>query len=132
MFKVEKEVPSLELCKRLKKLGFSQRGGGWYWIKNKGKWKLAFFVGKANPYIFSFYDPGQLTIVYRQKDYRRKDDFIKAPTCREILEWIEIAYQKYITDVPPAYTFSEIEPNILAKELIWLAEHKYVGFKKEV
>ena len=27
----EKEVPSLELCKRLKELGFSQKGEGWYW-----------------------------------------------------------------------------------------------------
>ena len=33
MFDLTKEVPSLELCKRLKEVGYPQDGGGWYWIK---------------------------------------------------------------------------------------------------
>ena len=33
MFDIKSEVPSMELCKRLKELGFPQNGGGWYWIK---------------------------------------------------------------------------------------------------
>jgi len=32
MFKPEKEVPNLELCKRLEELGYPQEGGGWYWV----------------------------------------------------------------------------------------------------
>jgi len=31
MFNPENEVPSLELCKKLKGLGYPQGGGGWYW-----------------------------------------------------------------------------------------------------
>jgi len=26
------EVPSLELCKRLREQGYPQNGGGWYWL----------------------------------------------------------------------------------------------------
>ena len=115
VFNPEFEVPSKELCKKLKELGFPQEssdGGGWYWVLEeltyKEVWKLKLLHN----------------IPYAVDNLK-----IKAPTCREILEWIETAYQKYVADVPPTYTSSEIEPNALAKELIWLAENGYVKFK---
>ena len=33
MVNPEKEVPCQELCEILKKLGYPQEGGGWYWAK---------------------------------------------------------------------------------------------------
>jgi|GEM_PF-4671310 len=44
MFDPTKEVPSLELCEKLKEAGFPQDGTGWYWIKkpigHEHEWKL--------------------------------------------------------------------------------------------
>lgn len=34
MFNPVKEVPNIELCKKLKKVGYPQGGGGWYWIES--------------------------------------------------------------------------------------------------
>jgi len=31
-FSPEKDVPNVKLCRRLKRLGYPQDGGGWYWI----------------------------------------------------------------------------------------------------
>jgi len=90
MFDPTKEVPSLELCKELKELGFPQDIGGWYWCKIKElppspirRWKLVY----AN------------SITQLDKKLRRRFDkvyeIIKAPTLREVLEWlpIEIEYK---------------------------------------
>jgi len=42
MFDPKAEVPSLELCQRLKELGYPQTTGGWYWIKDEGEWIIVF------------------------------------------------------------------------------------------
>ncbi len=115
MFEVEKEVSNLELSKKLKELGFPQEGGGWYWrVDEYRKW-LSF---------------------YTDSEYKHKipdEIFIKAPTCLEILEWIDVAYQKHITSdyltEKLTYTPEEINPNRLAEDLIWLIENGYVEFR---
>lgn len=71
MINVEKEVPSLELCKKLKELGFPQEGGGWYWVKdtNSSSPRLTFMnelLQEMSPFV----------------------EEIKAPTCRELGEWL--------------------------------------------
>jgi len=156
MFKPEKEVPSLELCKHLKELGYPQEGGGWYWKKWKDKenWNVG-FVEEEDKQLF-------LTEV----------DFVKAPTCRELGEWLPL-YLDFVDEnspyngrhglitwkgvdgwwvgyIPYNCTFEnfkavqvtgkdwrikcwdEREVNARAKMLIWLAENGYLDFKKKI
>jgi len=48
MSNIEKLVPSLELCRKLKEAGFPQGGGGFYWRKHKGdKWELEYHFNNA-------------------------------------------------------------------------------------
>jgi len=117
MFDITKEVPSLKLCKKLKKLGFPQEGEGWYYTKMMGDidYRLQLFLGGS---------PLQAQNVL---------DFIKAPTCRELAEWINIAYQNLPVEIKTKCRFpyapDEINPNILAEDLIWLIEKRYFKFK---
>ena len=128
----EKEVPSLELCKKLKELEFPQESdSGWYWVLYKQptykKWVVGCKNNKFNSKEWLIYNDKLFYITNSVVDY------IKAPTCREILEWIDIVYQKHITGCylteKLTYAPDEIEPNRLAKDLIWLAENGYVKFK---
>lgn len=74
MFNPKDEVPSLELCKKLKELEFPQESGGWYWIVVQGckhkdvKWELKFYE--------KYEDIPYWTLCY------------KAPTVRELGEWL--------------------------------------------
>ena len=68
MFDPEKEVPSLELCKRLKKLGYPQDGGGWYWYETEKKIYMLWDTKEYNWEIHNKYAP------------------IKAPTIPEMME----------------------------------------------
>ena len=134
MFDPEKEVPSLELCKKLKELGFPQEGGGVCWVVVEGckhkktKWGLKFYE--------KYEDIPYWAVCY------------KAPTCRELGEWLPhkidkngkgyylnigltvISYDAYDDD-SIAYVADKDEPSLRAKALIWLAEKGYVDFKKE-
>ena len=129
MFNPEKEVPSLELCKELKELGYPQEGGGWYWDETVDySWKLCFY-GNTPVHIES-------------------QSVIKAPTCRELGEWLPasisvkgniyelnielnaISYDTY-DDRSIGYYGDDNEANLRAKEIIWLAKNGYVKFKKE-
>jgi len=115
-FKPELEVPSLELCKKLKELGYPQEGGGWYWDETVNyRWEL-YLYGDTPVHI-------------------KSQSVIKAPTCREILEWIDVAYQKYITSCylteKLTYAPEKIEPNRLAEDLIWLVKNGYIKFKNK-
>jgi len=75
----EKEVPSLELCKRLKELGYPQEGGGWYWVKTAFGWILAIILDGIWLSTRNYIKVNDETI----------KDFIKAPTCRELGEWLK-------------------------------------------
>ena len=145
----EKEVPSLELCKRLKELGFPQDGGeGWYWREGKIKPVLGLLIDKS--------DLGWTLLecvdgIWAKSPYLYGEELkklIKAPTCRELLEikekgiLIEIVYDSVIQrfyvrcivekvnfESPPYHSeFGEKLSDLLAKIRIWLAENGYVKF----
>ena len=137
MFNPKLEVPSLELCKQLKYLGFPQDGGGWYWYSDieNATWRL----------------------VYEQEVFDYDEDikeYIKAPTVRELGEWLPvsikdihelyiefdkvteedwiISYRYYCHNIS-LIVFKDItEANARAKMLIWLVENNYITFNKEV
>jgi len=144
MFNLEKEVPNLELCKQLKELGFPQ-GGGFYWvIENINEKELPRIVYESD------IDNGEFI------------EIIKAPTVRELCEWLPsnistdisncllriektIESNEYWTIIYGEYDFEDEKwtnteecsfvgnlPMIVAKMLIWLAENGYVNFKKGV
>ena len=154
MFDPIKEVPSLELCKRLKELGYPQKDGGYYWIRKispEVEYELVFINTKDFPAYCPLFDPPldpdefrgecyvdgecKLGVSFEDRIKCEINPLIKAPTCRELGEWIDIAYQKHITSAYLTelltYAPSEIEPNRLAEDLIWLVENGYVKFKKE-
>jgi len=118
IFDPKKEVPQLDLCKRLKELGFSQEGGGYYWdLKDcELSWVWAAEV---------------------------RDDLIKAPTCRELGEWlpenwniVSIQYKNGRWGISSHEVEewrmweADTEADARARMLVWLAEKEYVKFKR--
>ncbi len=69
MFNPVKEVPSIELCKKLKEIGYPQGGGGWYWAKNN-----------------LIYIPIFSKSVQRRLEIQSESEVIKAPTVVELGE----------------------------------------------
>ena len=141
----EKEVPNLELCRRLKELGFPQDGEGWYWRKFDG-----FKDSKYELVLIEKWEKDKVILAY---------DIIKAPTCRELNEWLLKAkgsYNIYKWDdyeleyckdewqtiqgiggtfeklIPSTKQSIEADtlPNTYAKMLIWLVENGYVKFEE--
>lgn len=89
MFCPEKEVPSLELCKKLKEVGYPQ-DGGWHWIRFEGEneWKLCLSCEQG--------------IVIDGRVYAEaygKREQIKAPTCRELMEWLPDAITEEVVNI---------------------------------
>ena len=124
MFNSEREVPSLELCKKLKELGYPQDGEGWYWVEVKSgykwEWKLRLLVN----------------FPYAVDNYK-----IKAPTVRELGEWLPEGFNEFKLNnkfwiknkKDCCYVVSnDTEANARAEMLIWLIENGYVKFKQEV
>ncbi|RLI59536.1 MAG: hypothetical protein DRO67_09740 [Candidatus Asgardarchaeum californiense] len=100
MFNLEKEIPKRKLCEKLKELGYPQKEGGFYWHPDLG-----------------------LVLVPNEKIYNTYGNLLtKAPTCVEMYSLIR-SYSHC------SYGYSEIEPNTLALELIWLLENEYIKFK---
>ena len=136
MFDITKEVPSLELCKKLKELGFPQEGGGWYWDLEDRCLVLIWAEGVDN-------------------------SLIKAPTCSELGEWIpdyiDIDGKRFVyrqtlrrkskygyydkspywvgyADEHDMYDFivgkeGKTEANTRTKMMLWLLKNKYLDFK---
>ena len=127
MFDPKKEVPSLELCKRLKELGYPQDGGGWYWdLRAEGFEKVRFF--ERTP----------------KKEIIKAGFYLKAPTVVEMGEWlpenwniVSIRYGNGHYGISSHELKSELmweadtEANARAKLLIWLVENGHMGFEKE-
>lgn len=136
MFEPEKEVPKLELCKKLKELGYPQDGGGWYWREEENRSFLGIFVDKSDLgwTLVEYIDGIWMKSPYLEGE--RLKNLIKAPTVRELGEWVEVGWHKLPTGTKTKccfpYSPSEINPNILAKDLLWLIENGYVKFDKEV
>ena len=86
MFNPEKEVPNLELCKKLKELGFPQDGGGWYWTQTDTGWRLGYcaeynLAPKVKIHMMFFAELGRVI-------FRARHEIIKAPTITEMWEWL--------------------------------------------
>jgi len=139
MFNPELEVPDLELCKKLQELGYPQETGGWYYVKIlfPRKWVLCL----KNPTENLFYSCRE-----GKKYFYRVQDYIKAPTVRELGERLPSSIKwdhtllcgkmlsgTYFCGVyKKGITFTEVsadkEANARAKMLIWLVENKYIEF----
>jgi len=123
----EREVSCLELCKKLKELGFPQNEKGWYWDLNY-----------KTPTVVLFKE----TKFERLAFIEYKENLIKAPTFPEMLEWFpsyvwfnknENLKNKYeANDSYHAHTERDRTlPNACAKLLIWLRINNYIEFRKE-
>ena len=111
MFNPELEVPSLELCKQLKNLGFSQEGGGYYWCKwhNNEPFRVIF---SPNGKIFCEW------IDDKYIEHQTPLEKYKAPTCRELGEWLPVRWRESTLVFE-----NDTEPDARAKMLIWLAKN---------
>jgi len=121
MFDIKKEVPSLELCKKLKELGFPQDGGGWYYYRYY--YDNEFYIG-----------------LKEEIAWEENPEYYYAPTVRELGEWLPEEYEefklgeKFWVKDKRDYKYlvcDRKEVNARAKMLIWLIENGYVSFKKE-
>ena len=164
-FNPEQEVPSLELCKRLKELGYPQEGGGWYWIKKRSKYYLAYRLDDSTLISFKFFEPITEEILYidpyispgvmDKGAFLKTNNIFKAPTVRELGEWLPVGIVPFTTNASPLiYRFHQCfdslegwkleyvkegvnpwhseedksEANARALMLIWLAENGYINF----
>ena len=155
---LEKEVPSLELCKKLKEIGYPQDTDGYLWTNARKVWLCGesweitedFYLSDEKPY----YPLGGIpsTDWWKQKrdEWFSRLILYKAPTVRELFDMlpgfikIKEAVAFLIIDKDEAF-FSYTHNNIsdgspyfdgklsdrLAKMLIWLKQHGYIDFKKE-
>jgi len=99
MFDPIREVPSLELCKELKELGYPQTGGGWYWIKPEGDqancapvkgWDLYLMHTHKDNLEWWFcknFEIAESRGCGCCADYFKVAEYIKAPTVVEMEEW---------------------------------------------
>jgi len=107
MFDPTKEVPSLELCEKLKEAGFPQDGTGWYWIKkpigHEHEWKL----------------------ILIEDIHRTIDNYkVKAPTVHELLEWLS-------KKLPGWLSMSvSLNMDVLVKTLLYYIPNGNIDFKK--
>jgi len=154
MFDVKKEIPSLEFCKKLKELGYPQKGGGWYYIEEKIGYRYGW------------------NLVLIRDVHRAIDNYkIKAPTICEMEEvfpfeiivegnskyseicrlisyknnegwWygyipINCSLEEFIPiqiDYPDKEDWrikfwGGTKPNACIKTFIWLIKNKYISFK---
>ena len=104
---LEKEVPSLELCKKLKKLGYPQENGGYWWYEET--------------------ETGEFFVDTSGFPVRSQRIVCVAPTIRELVKWVD---KSSLADEFVYYP-SQINPNEFARDVIWLEQHGYIDFKKE-
>ena len=129
MFDPTKEVPSLELCKELKKLGFPQNRAGWFWVK----WE------PEEPYILAITFDGRNYHNQSGRTSTKPPFRIKAPTLHEVGEWLPEEFEEFKLDgkfwVKDRGDYNHLvsdenEINARTKMLIWLAKEGYICFIK--
>ena len=135
MFDIEKEVPSLELCRKLKELGYPQ-DDGWYWVQEifgyKYEWKLCLLVN--SPYAVDSYKIKAPTLGEMEEVLSAKIDALRdgSDWFLRIEKWGDCWYvdlSKFAYCV--CSEKGEKLPNAYAKMLIWLAENGYLNFAKK-
>lgn len=124
---LNKQVPSLELCKRLKELGYKQEGLFW-WVNQPN--------GGLNTNGYKWQLEGEPRTRIPQYDY------IVAPTVSEMGEIIPAyfvinifrtmndgwgANLNWIEQIP---VYAETEADLRAKMLIYLLENKLISLKR--
>lgn len=136
-FDPKKEVPNKGLCQKLKALGFTQDGGGWYWIEQE------FFGDSPEPPVLKW-------ILAFREERPKQLNCIKAPTVRELGEklpakieddlrfelisikmtagWL-VAYTDDITWFKGESMVEDTEADARAKMLIWLVENGITTFE---
>lgn len=114
MFDPTKEVPSLELCEKLKEAGFPQDGVGWHWVKKP--------TGPAH--VGYTYEWKLILIedIHRAIDYYK----VKAPTVHELLEWLS---KKLLGRLPMSVS---LNMDALVKTLLYYIPNGNIDFKKVV
>ncbi|RLI67659.1 hypothetical protein DRO91_09950 [Candidatus Heimdallarchaeota archaeon] len=138
----KKEVPNLEVCKKLKELGYPQNLDGWYWVKTGREWKLSLLYERKYKLL-----KGKRIVIETDDSVGgigfEVEESIKAPTCRELGEWLpyylpelkflhiernedgfHYYYPAEIAD--EAYVIANNEANARAKIIIFLAENGYI------
>jgi len=143
MFDFEKEVPSLELCKKLKELGYPQTGGGLYW----DTWGDSL----DRPQVVLIDDWDNCWSIMRRP---KEKYYIKAPTLGEMGEvlpakinalgdgsdwFLRIEKREdcwYVTYGLSKLTYCVCfekgeQPDAYARMLIWLAENGYLSFGRK-
>jgi len=143
MFNPRDELPSLELCKKLKELGYPQKGGGWYWASR-------YICGDETPHDCMLgecrKEPKLIWVLEFQERYNTEN--IKAPTVPEMWKWLPRCIRKnketyflQVSDRAISYYDSEYKDVLnfvydnnladrIAKMLIWLRQTGYIDFKK--
>jgi len=66
------EVPSLELCRKLREQGYPQDGGGWYWL-------VMWTEDGRELAGLHFFETRPVPLAYQ--------DYIRAPFLREVNDW---------------------------------------------
>ena len=134
-FDPTKEVPSLELCKKLKESGFPQVKGGFWWVlfETYNEYEICYWDAEH----VRWDDQGKYVLIGGCDccaDIVEVEDKIKAPTINEMIKYIKQGYFNLPVGKKVGcnccYLPVDIKPDILAKDLIWLVQNGYVSFKK--
>jgi len=147
----KKEVPSVELSKKLKELGFPQKEPGWFWCLRKDSEFYDLFFTMDKMY---FYKPKQYEEFFIF-EYHHLQDYIKAPTCPEMDKWLPLYLKKdaekgtaFNVEVYGLHLYRTYDnkgwcitygtlgrcaftlPNAFAEMLICLVENRYITFNQ--
>lgn len=123
-FKPINEVPNVYLCKKLKKLGYPQGGGGWYWVKeNKNKSFHLTFMTHLLQEMSPFVEEIKAPTVPELGKWLPKDTFIHKSVSDEDLWICEWEDTKNFASFPTGNL-----ADCFAKMLIWLIENGYASF----
>ena len=126
---LENQVPTLELCKKLKELDYPQEGLFW-WKTDRRKERVV--SDKTVQMMLCRYNRAR-----RRSNVEWEFPYIVAPTVAELGEYIKNWFNgAVLRDTNGNYVsimsddICKTEANARAKCLIWLAKNNYIDFKE--
>jgi len=130
-FDLKDYVPDIELCKKLKDLGFPQDGGGFYWdIGLTGRLYLCLYRKNIKDSFFAWDGVYRADVIFIDDDFYQ--NFVKAPTSGELLiyhppdfkeEYVDGEFRIWNDKTNPSFIATdEKEVNAHAKLVIYLLE----------